>query len=147
MSLEAPDAGQRYAIARNQFRDYSRRDLLEWAVEERARDFEDWPEILHDHIAGLAEDHCVEWLDAAAIAIHAPDGIARMREWAREHEAAEDAASMSPSDLVGLIERRYPGGLARWPSAPVARPSDGGGGWRSRVRRPISRLRAALRPR
>ena len=143
MSLEAPDAGQRYAIARNQFRDYSRRDLLEWAVEERARDFEDWPAILHDYIEGLAEDHAVTYLDATAIAIHTPDGIARMREWASEHEAAEDGASLSPSELVGLIERTYPGGLCAWQSASGARLPDGARGWRARL---VSLL-AVLRPR
>ena len=132
MSLETPGAAQRYAIARNQFRDYSRQDLLEWAVEERARDFEDWPAILHDYIEGLAEDHSVTFLDATAIAIHAPDGIARMREWAREHETEENAASL-PSDLVGLIERTYPGGLRAWPPASATRPPDGTRGWRARL--------------
>lgn len=147
MSLEAPDAGQRYAIARNQFRDYSRADLLEWAVEERARDFEDWPGILHDHIAGLAEDHGVTWLDAAAIAIYTPDGVARMREWALGHEAAEDAASLSPSALVGLIESRYPGGLRGWPPASGERPAEGARGRGAGLGSALARLRAVLRPR
>lgn len=114
MSLEEPDRGQCYAIAWNEFRSYSREDLLEWAVAQRAQDFRDWPVILEGYLEALAGEQEISYEDAAAHAIYTPEGVAGMREWTREHAEGADDGPPSPAGVVGLIERHYPGGMDGW---------------------------------
>ena len=118
MSLEWPDEWERHAIAENEFRHYTRDDLFEWAVQERAADFETWPAILHGYIEALAEEQGIAYDDAMAHAIHKPEGVAAMREWARAHAPAGEAAAASPAVIVALIERLYPDGIDGWQRRP-----------------------------
>ena len=118
MSVDDPDRAECYAIARNEFRDYSRFDLLDWAVEERASDFVTWPMILHDYLEYIAGDEGISYEDAAANAIHSREGVAAMRVWARDHAPGASAATASPAGVVRLIERLSPDGIKGWQRRP-----------------------------
>ena len=123
MSLEWPDERERRAIAEHEFRDYTSDDLHEWAVQERAADFETWPTILHGYIEALAEEQAIAYDDAMALAIHTPEGVDAMRAWALARRSA-DARSASPTGIVAVVEREYPGGLAGWRSHSITSRQD-----------------------
>ena len=121
MSLEWPDDWERHAIAENEFRHYTRDDLFEWAVRERAADFEAWPTILDAHLEWLAEQEGIGYEDATAHAIFTPEGVTEMKAWARAHAFTGEADETSPAAVVGTIERHYPGGVEGWRRRPRAK--------------------------
>ena len=125
MSLEWPDEWERHAIAENEFRHYTREDLLEWAVQERSADFATWPTILESYLEGLADQEGIGFEDAAAHAIYTPEGVTRMRAWARTHTFTDESVVASPAAVVRIIERHYPGGVEGWRNRP-RQTEDGG---------------------